>query len=182
MAWQIIKLPSKNYGIFSSVIDDFIYIGADREGIVHVYKEEFGKRGVENVEDILKKLDEGAKPYYQFTMDFLEAVKLRNMRHDNNFDGDPDDGNKYIDVIRNELSIIGVTLEQTFHVFGNNMPDRRVPCPICGNLSHLYHLFQFTMGEQDRGLCSVGSCGECPQEEKNIYVKEQKEKHSKGML
>jgi hypothetical protein len=42
------------------------------------YKEEFGKQGLSIVEDVLKKFEEGKKPYYQFTMDFdemLETIK-----------------------------------------------------------------------------------------------------------
>ena len=74
MAWEIIQQPNKQYCIFSTVVDHFIYIDATPQQLENVYKMEWGKTGVDKVHRVLKALDNGEKPYHQFTQTFDEAV------------------------------------------------------------------------------------------------------------
>ena len=74
MGWQIIQQPNKKYCIFSTVVDHFIYFDATEEQIKEVYKEEWGRHGVENVNKVIKAIAKGEKPYHQFTQTFDEAV------------------------------------------------------------------------------------------------------------
>jgi hypothetical protein len=75
MGWQIIKQPNNQYCVFSSVVEDLIVVNATEQELKDFYKEESGKRGITKVEDVLRELDEGRKPYFQFTMTFDEMVE-----------------------------------------------------------------------------------------------------------
>jgi len=78
MGWQIIKQPNNQYCVFSSVVDHLIMVNATEEELKDFYKEEYGRRGVEKVEQVLEKMNKGIPPYHQFTKSFdemLETVK-----------------------------------------------------------------------------------------------------------
>ena len=78
MGWQIIKQPNNQYCVFSSVVDHLIMVNATEEELKDFYKEEYGRRGVEKVEQVLEKMNKGTSPYHQFTKSFdemLETVK-----------------------------------------------------------------------------------------------------------
>lgn len=93
MGWQIIKQPNNQYCVFSTVVDHFIMVNATEDELKEFYKEESGRRGVEKVEDVLKKFDDGIKPYFQFTMTFEEAVETIKSQHGEfrlEFEGMPD--------------------------------------------------------------------------------------------
>jgi hypothetical protein len=75
MGWQIIRQPNLQYCVFSTVVDHFIVVNATEEELKEFYKTEAGNRGIEKVEDVLRKFDDGLKPYFQFTMTFEEAIE-----------------------------------------------------------------------------------------------------------
>lgn len=75
MGWQIIKQPNNNYCVYSSVLDHLVFADVNEDELKEFYKEEAGRRGVNKVDDVLRDLDEGKKPYFQFTMTFDEMVE-----------------------------------------------------------------------------------------------------------
>lgn len=76
MGWQIVKNPkTKKYQVFSSIVDAFILeyeIG--KRDLTNFWKAEFGNNGMDNFKRIIKALDEGRKPYNQFTHTWEEAL------------------------------------------------------------------------------------------------------------
>lgn len=75
MGWQIIKNPkTKNYQVFSSIVDAFILEEATKEELTNFWKQKFGSAGEDNFNRIIKQLDEGGKPYFQFTKDHKSAL------------------------------------------------------------------------------------------------------------
>lgn len=74
MAWQIIQQPNKKYCVFSTVVDHFIFVDVTGNDLRSVYKEEWGRQGVEKVDKVIKAIAKGEKPYHQFTQTFDEAV------------------------------------------------------------------------------------------------------------
>ncbi len=75
MAWEIIKQPDGRFCVYSSIVDHFVYIDQDHDEIKELYKDEWGRRGVEFVDMTLKTLDAGEKPN-QNSQSFDEAVEF----------------------------------------------------------------------------------------------------------
>jgi len=69
--------PSKErkYCLFSSVVDNVTYYDMTKEEIVEVWTEKAKKDFEEKVNDIISKLDEGDKPYFQFTLSYEEMLQ-----------------------------------------------------------------------------------------------------------
>lgn len=84
MGQQIIKQPNGKYAIFSSIVDDFILIDADPRDIVDEWVGKYKLDTEKKVTEIIAALEEGDKPYYQFTMSFDEAVKMIKKVHGEN--------------------------------------------------------------------------------------------------
>lgn len=86
MGWQIVKNPkTEKYQVFSSIVDAFILEEEiSREDLTQFWKSEFGRNGEDNFNRIMKGLDEGTKPYNQFTMTWEEALEwhTHSMTHD----------------------------------------------------------------------------------------------------
>jgi|SRR5579872_6786932 len=81
MGKQIIKQPNGKYALFSSNTDTFIMLDATEKDIKHYFIEIEVRRISNRVQQIVKDLDSpGAKPYYQFTMSWDEAVEEHNSR------------------------------------------------------------------------------------------------------
>ena len=81
MSHQIIKQPNGKYAIWSTIIDDFIYIDLTSEQWIKIQQEEVAKNIKINTMKIINKLKKGEKPYYQFTITYEEAIKKRNSIH-----------------------------------------------------------------------------------------------------
>jgi len=75
MSYQIIKQPDGLYCIFSSIVDNVIMYDMKPQDIKDYYlskeKEDIDAR----VDKVIKELEEGGKPYHQFTMDFDEMCE-----------------------------------------------------------------------------------------------------------
>ena len=76
MGQQIIKQPNGYYAVFSSVVDNFVILDATPQEIIDEWIDYERKRLTERVNQIVKELDSGGKPYYQFTMTWDEANAL----------------------------------------------------------------------------------------------------------
>ena len=77
MGWQIIKQPDGKFCIQSSVTDAFIAWDATEVEVVNFFVEEelrVLERTKQKVRDKIKMLNEGKKPYHQFTLSFEEAL------------------------------------------------------------------------------------------------------------
>ncbi len=74
MARQIIKQPNGKYCVFSTVVDSIV----DYDMSVNELKKDRKNGDEETIDKIITKLENGEKPYYQFTMTFdemLETIK-----------------------------------------------------------------------------------------------------------
>lgn len=77
MGRQIIKQPNGKYAIWSTIVDNFIYIDCSSvDEIVTIMVEEYEQERKKDVEGIVEKLESGEKPYYQFTMNWDEAIDV----------------------------------------------------------------------------------------------------------
>jgi hypothetical protein len=76
MANQIIKQPNGDYAIFSSVIDGFTHVDMTAEEIIELWSSQERARISESVYEIINQLQDGGKPYYQFTLNFDQAMKI----------------------------------------------------------------------------------------------------------
>ncbi|MDD5589178.1 MAG: hypothetical protein PHP92_03940 [Candidatus Nanoarchaeia archaeon] len=83
MGHQIIKQPNNLFCIFSSIVDDFIVIDADEEGLIEYYIQEAKEKIEKSIRSTIKDLNEGKKIYGQLTMTYDEAVKWRDEVHNN---------------------------------------------------------------------------------------------------
>ena len=83
MGHQIIKQPNGLYAMWSSIVDDFVMIDCTPEDIIDELAGREKERIVDRVSQVLSALEEGKKPYYQFTKTFDEAVRLIKEIHGN---------------------------------------------------------------------------------------------------
>jgi len=75
MSWQIIKQPNDKYCIYSSILDNIIYYGLDRDGLIDAFLEANKISFTKMVDGVIEQLETGKiKPYMQFTMDYKEAL------------------------------------------------------------------------------------------------------------
>lgn len=75
MGHQIIKQPNGLYALYSSIVDDFVLIDATPQYIIDEWVASYKQDMQGKVSEIIQKLEQGEKPYYQFTMTFDEAVE-----------------------------------------------------------------------------------------------------------
>jgi len=75
MSWQIIRQPNNEYCIFSTIVDHFIAVNLSRDELVDFYIKERGKYSDKRVYNVLEELENGMKPYHQFTMTFDESIQ-----------------------------------------------------------------------------------------------------------
>lgn len=76
MGRQIIKQPNGKYAIWSSVVDDFIYLNITPEEYIEERIKEEAEQIRDNVMKVVKLLDEGKPAYYQFTKSWEQALSL----------------------------------------------------------------------------------------------------------
>ncbi len=74
MSHQIIKQPNGKYSIWSSIVDDFIMNNATPEEIIEYYIKRESEDIKERVNKTIDQLNNGEKPYYNFTMKLEEAL------------------------------------------------------------------------------------------------------------
>ena len=75
MGNQIIKQPNGKYCIFSSIIDSVIYYDMTPEEIIDMRVEESRKEITKAVNKIVRNLNKGRRPYYEFTKTYEEMME-----------------------------------------------------------------------------------------------------------
>lgn len=78
MAHQIVKQPDGRYAVWSTIVDDFVIENATPKEIADTWAKEEADRVRNRVDEIVAQLDQGGKPYHQFTKTYGEFVQLRN--------------------------------------------------------------------------------------------------------
>lgn len=74
MGHQIIKQPDGKYALFSSVVDGFTMIDATREELAGYFGDKSRAELEKSVAQKCNALDNGERPYAQFTMTYEEAL------------------------------------------------------------------------------------------------------------
>lgn len=75
MGRQIIKQPNGKYCIFSSIVDSITHYHMEEQDIINEWVEESKKEIEKKVKGIISELNEGKKPYYQFTKTYEEMLQ-----------------------------------------------------------------------------------------------------------
>lgn len=83
MGQQIIKQPNNGYCIFSSIVDNVTYYNMSKQGIIDLFVLKEKKHIEQKVNEIITKLDNKEKPYYNFTMNYEEMIKKIKEIHGN---------------------------------------------------------------------------------------------------
>jgi phosphopantetheinyl transferase (holo-ACP synthase) len=81
MSRQIIKKDNGKYAVWSTIIDDFIVDDWTKEAIIKAFGKEAKTKKIKETTDIFEELENGGKPYYQFTITYKEALKTRKEVH-----------------------------------------------------------------------------------------------------
>lgn len=76
MGRQIIKQPNGKYCIFSSIVDNVTHYDMSVEDIIEEWANEAKNKIVEDVKNIVSKLENGEQPYYQFTKSYEQMISL----------------------------------------------------------------------------------------------------------
>lgn len=85
MGWQVIKQPDGKFGVFSSVVNDWVATDATADEVEELFAEEMGRDVARRLRDVRRKIalvdaGEARKAYYQFAMTYEEADAL--VKHD----------------------------------------------------------------------------------------------------
>lgn len=83
MGRQIIKQPNGKYCIFSSIVDSITHYHMEEQDIINEWVEESKKEIEKEVKEIISDLNEGKKPYYQFTKSYEEMLQTIKKNHGN---------------------------------------------------------------------------------------------------
>lgn len=75
MGRQIIKQPNGKYCIWSSMVDDVIWMHMEEEDIIDEWAKEARHEIEKKVKAAISSLNKGEKPYHQFTKSFDDAIK-----------------------------------------------------------------------------------------------------------
>ena len=75
MSKQIIKQSDGLYCIFSTIVDNLTEINCTKEEVLEEFQFRYGVYGKEKAEKIINQLENGEKPYFQFTMSFQEMLE-----------------------------------------------------------------------------------------------------------
>jgi len=80
MGWQIIKQPDGKFAIWSSIVDNFIFVNCDADEVVAAFVEDATKDLERSVREKLEKVEADKPAYYQFTKTWDEAIEdIRNL-------------------------------------------------------------------------------------------------------
>lgn len=78
MGRQIIKQPNGKFAYWSSIVDNFILLNTTPKKIIEFRIQEETTQIKEDINEIISKLNQGKKPYFQFTNsweDCLETIQ-----------------------------------------------------------------------------------------------------------
>lgn len=75
MGQQIIKQPNGKYCLFSSIVDSVTYYNMSAEEIVEVWTNDAKKEYERKVKEVIETLEEGGKPYHQFTQTYEDCIE-----------------------------------------------------------------------------------------------------------
>ncbi len=75
MGKQIIKQPNGKYCIFNSVVDNVTHYDMSVNDIIEDWVNDAKIEISEKVKNIVSKLENGQKPYYQFTQSYEDMLK-----------------------------------------------------------------------------------------------------------
>ena len=81
MGRQIIETSPNVFAIYSSISDDFIGYNATKEEIIEFYREEAADKAERDILETFEKLENGIKPYYQFTQSLDEMLDWIKEQH-----------------------------------------------------------------------------------------------------
>lgn len=81
MGQQIVKQPNGQYAVWSSVVDDFVMVDASPQDIIADQTKDAHERIYQQVQQVVRDLDAGGKPYHQFTRSFDECVATIREQH-----------------------------------------------------------------------------------------------------
>jgi hypothetical protein len=84
MSRQIIRQPNGKYCIFSSIVDNVTHYDMSVEDIIEEWANESKNKIVEDVKNIVSKLENNEQPYYQFTQSFDDMLSLIKEIHGEN--------------------------------------------------------------------------------------------------
>jgi len=76
MGKQIIKQPNGKYCIFNSIVDNITHYDMTVDEIIEDWVNESKVDITEKVKDIVKKIENGEKPYYQFTHSYDDMIDI----------------------------------------------------------------------------------------------------------
>jgi hypothetical protein len=74
MGRQIMKQSNGKYAIWSTIIDNFIASDCTKKDVIDLMVKEYRKNLKVQINKITSLLDEGKKPYFQFTKSIDEAL------------------------------------------------------------------------------------------------------------
>lgn len=77
MAHQIIKRPDGSYAVWSTGVDDFIIVDATAAQLEVYYGDRAYQDAARDVQEIIDKLNNGDKPYHQFTLTWEEMLQKK---------------------------------------------------------------------------------------------------------
>ena len=75
MAVQIIQQPNGKFCLFNSIVDNITFYDATEEEIITEFAKESQIEIEKKVKEIIGQLKAGAKPYFQFTKSYTEAIE-----------------------------------------------------------------------------------------------------------
>ncbi|MFV8347254.1 hypothetical protein [Flavobacterium sp. ZB4P13] len=81
MGRQIIKQPNGKYCVLSSIVDNVTHYNMSIDDIVEEWVKEFKNDITEKVNGIVLKIENGEKPYHQFTYSYDEMLELIRENH-----------------------------------------------------------------------------------------------------
>ncbi len=81
MGLQVIKQPDDRFAIWSSNVDNFVVMGADREEVIDHFVEVASKKAREYIVDKLIKIEDDEKAYFQFSRSFKDCLETIEQVH-----------------------------------------------------------------------------------------------------
>lgn len=72
---QIIKQPNGKYCIFSSIVNNITQYDCSEDDIVEEWTSQYKKEMEAKVKEVISKLEKNEKPYFQFTLSFVEMLE-----------------------------------------------------------------------------------------------------------
>jgi hypothetical protein len=82
MGWQVIKQPDGRFGVFSSIVDDWVAADCTADEAEELFAEEMGRDMAQRLRDVRRKIalvdaGEARKAYHQFAMTYAQAEEAR---------------------------------------------------------------------------------------------------------